>query len=127
MDIMQFEAPDSVEAAVALLADAGDGGRILAGGTDLLVQLRMGMIKPSLIIDVKNIQETTVIKDENGGEWQDWIVDDKVDQELKFAHQQELTQRKKLMDKSKKFKLYMYEIDIMGNGMPFMILIYKVI
>ena len=40
------------------------------------------------------------IKDENGGEWQDWIVDDKVDQELKFAHQQELTQRKKLMDDS---------------------------
>ena len=40
------------------------------------------------------------IKDENGGEWQDWIVDDKVDQELKFSHQQELTQRKKLMDDS---------------------------
>ena len=40
------------------------------------------------------------IKDENGGEWQDWIVDDKVDQELKFSHQQELNQRKKLMDDS---------------------------
>ena len=40
------------------------------------------------------------IKDENGGEWQDWIVDDKVDQELKFSHQQDLTQRKKLMDDS---------------------------
>ena len=40
------------------------------------------------------------IKDENGGEWQDWIVDDKVDQELKFSHQQELSQRKKLMDDS---------------------------
>jgi len=40
------------------------------------------------------------IKDENGGEWQDWIVDDKIDQELKFSHQQELTLRKKLMDDS---------------------------
>jgi len=40
------------------------------------------------------------IKDENGGEWQDWIIDDKIDQELKFSHQQELTQRKKLMDDS---------------------------
>ena len=40
------------------------------------------------------------IKDENGGEWQDWIVDDEVDQELKFSHQQELSQRKKLMDDS---------------------------
>jgi len=40
------------------------------------------------------------IRDENGGEWQDWIVDDKIDQELKFSHQQELTLRKKLMDDS---------------------------
>ena len=40
------------------------------------------------------------IKDENGGEWQDWLVDDKIDQELKFSHQQELTLRKKLMDDS---------------------------
>ena len=40
------------------------------------------------------------ISDENGGEWQDWLVDDKIDQELKFSHQQELTLRKKLMDDS---------------------------
>ena len=40
------------------------------------------------------------IKDEGGGEWQDWIVDDKVDQELKLSHKQEFDQRKKLMDDS---------------------------
>jgi len=40
------------------------------------------------------------IKGEDGAEWQDWIVDDKIDQELKFSHQQELVQRKKLMDDS---------------------------
>ena len=40
------------------------------------------------------------IKDEGGAEWQDWIVDDKVDQELKFSHEQEFNQRKKLMDDS---------------------------
>ena len=40
------------------------------------------------------------IKDGNGVEWQDWLVDDKIDQELKFSNQQELTQRKKLMDNS---------------------------
>ena len=38
------------------------------------------------------------IKDESGTEWQDWIVDDKVDQELKLSHKQEFDQRKKLMD-----------------------------
>ena len=40
------------------------------------------------------------IKDESGTEWQDWLVDDKVDQELKLSHKQEFDQRKKLMDDS---------------------------
>ena len=40
------------------------------------------------------------LKDDDGGEWQDWIVDDKIDQELKISYQQELTQRKKLMEDS---------------------------
>jgi len=40
------------------------------------------------------------IKGEGGGEWQDWIADDKIDQELKLSHKQEFDQRKKLMDES---------------------------
>ena len=40
------------------------------------------------------------IKDGGGGEWQDWIVDDKIDQELKLSQKQELDQRKKLMGES---------------------------
>jgi len=40
------------------------------------------------------------IRDEGGAEWQDWIVDDKIDQELKLSHKQEFDQRKKLMDES---------------------------
>ncbi len=40
------------------------------------------------------------IKDGDGAEWQDWIVDDKIDQELKLSHKQEFNQRKKLMDES---------------------------
>ena len=40
------------------------------------------------------------IKNEDGTEWQDWIVDDKIDQELKFSQEQELSQRKRLMDES---------------------------
>jgi RNA polymerase sigma-32 factor len=40
------------------------------------------------------------IKDENGTEWQDWLVDNKIDQELKLSQEQELTERKKLMDSS---------------------------
>jgi len=40
------------------------------------------------------------IRDEDGAEWQDWIVDDKIDQELKLSHEQEFSERKRLMDKS---------------------------
>ncbi len=40
------------------------------------------------------------IKDGNGAEWQDWLVDDKIDQESKLSNQQEFAQRKRLMDDS---------------------------
>ena len=40
------------------------------------------------------------VKDESGTEWQDWIVDGGIDQELKLSNQQEFTKRKKLMDNS---------------------------
>ena len=40
------------------------------------------------------------IKDEDGTEWQDWVVDDKIDQELKFSQEQEFSKRKELMNES---------------------------
>jgi len=40
------------------------------------------------------------IKDEDGGEWQDWIADEGLDQELKLSQNQELGDRKKLMHES---------------------------
>lgn len=66
MDTMRFEVPGSVDEAVALLAGAEGGGRILAGGTDLLVQLRAGMVSPSLVVDVKKIAEMMTISEDGG-------------------------------------------------------------
>ena len=40
------------------------------------------------------------IKDDDGTEWQDWIVDNNLDQELKLSQAQEFNQRKKLMNDS---------------------------
>ena len=40
------------------------------------------------------------INNEDGSEWQDWVVDNSLDQELKFSQEQELNKRKKLMDDS---------------------------
>lgn len=63
---MRFESPTSVEAAVALLAAEPDAA-VLAGGTDLLVQLRADAIAPAAIIDVKRIGEMSEIAEEEGG------------------------------------------------------------
>src|SRR5690242_8092613 len=64
---MRYEAPDSLEGAVALLAGAPGEARVLAGGTDLLVQIRADVLDPDLIVDIKKIKETRTVSPENGG------------------------------------------------------------
>jgi carbon-monoxide dehydrogenase medium subunit len=64
---MRYEAPQTFEAAVALLAAAPGDARVLAGGTDLLVQLRSGLIEPELVVDIKRIPEVRAIGAEQGG------------------------------------------------------------
>jgi carbon-monoxide dehydrogenase medium subunit len=56
-----FEAPRSVDEAVATLAKHGAAARVLAGGTDLLVQMRSGAKQPAVLVDVKRIPELTAI------------------------------------------------------------------
>jgi carbon-monoxide dehydrogenase medium subunit len=64
---MRYEAPESLEGAVALLAGARGEARVLAGGTDLLVQMRADMVDPELIVDIKKIKETRAVTEEKGG------------------------------------------------------------
>ncbi len=64
---MRYEAPESLDAAVRLLAGATGEARVLAGGTDLLVQLKTEVISPDLVIDIKRIAETRTITAEAGG------------------------------------------------------------
>ncbi len=62
----QYKAPASVDEAVVLMAGAGGRGKVLAGGTDLLVQMRAGTQHPGLIVDVKRIAEMTTIAEDKG-------------------------------------------------------------
>ena len=64
---MRYEAPESIEGAVALLSAATGEARVLAGGTDLLVQMRADIVDPDLIVDIKKIAETRAITEEKGG------------------------------------------------------------
>ena len=61
---MRFEAPETVEAAINLMAQEPGEARPLAGGTDLLVQLKTGRVQPDLIVDLKRIPSMTVITSE---------------------------------------------------------------
>jgi CO/xanthine dehydrogenase FAD-binding subunit len=56
-----YQAPTTVDEAVALLADEGGRARPFAGGTDLLVQLRRHQLEVDLVVDVKRIPELNVI------------------------------------------------------------------
>jgi 2-furoyl-CoA dehydrogenase FAD binding subunit len=55
--------PDTVEEAVALLAEYGDDARILAGGQSLVPMLNLRLIDTSVLIDISRIAGLDVIRD----------------------------------------------------------------
>ena len=57
MKWFDYASPHSVREAVDLLAEHGDRARIMAGGTDLLVQLRVGRMELDLVVNGKNIPD----------------------------------------------------------------------
>jgi carbon-monoxide dehydrogenase medium subunit len=64
---MRYEKPRAVDEAVALLAAEKGLARVLAGGTDLLVQMRSGRARPDLVVDCKAIPEMMSVSSDNGG------------------------------------------------------------
>ena len=56
METTRYEAPATVADAVRLI-QADPDAKVFAGGTDLLVQYRMGVRRPSAFIDLKRIPE----------------------------------------------------------------------
>jgi len=64
---LKYEAPNSLQAAVALLAGASGPARVLAGGTDVIVQMETDLIEPQLLVDIKKIPEVRQITAEEGG------------------------------------------------------------
>ena len=67
MPSLTYASPATAQEAVALLAGASGTTKLLSGGTDLLVQLRSGRVKPDLIVDTKHIDGIMGIRQENGG------------------------------------------------------------
>ena len=67
MENLRYEAPQSLADATALLASETGKVRILAGGTDIIVQMHSDLIEPDLLIDIKNIPELTEVKKDGNG------------------------------------------------------------
>jgi carbon-monoxide dehydrogenase medium subunit len=65
-----YRTPSSLEETVRLLADHGSEARIVAGGTDLLVELRRGVRQAAMLVDV------TRIRNRNHGLDRAWLDED---------------------------------------------------
>lgn len=57
MNPFQYARPETVAEAVALLEEHGPDARLLAGGTDLVIELRNRWVEPKVVIDLKRIPE----------------------------------------------------------------------
>lgn len=67
MQELQYDGPKTVAEAVALLADGQ--ARALAGGTDLIPQMREGRRAVARVVDLKRIPELTAIDRHDDGGW----------------------------------------------------------
>ena len=59
---MRFESPTTTKAAATLLASESGVAHVLAGGTDLIVRMKMGSIEPDLVVDIKRIESLRTLK-----------------------------------------------------------------
>jgi carbon-monoxide dehydrogenase medium subunit len=57
MQPFAFARPSSLAETVALLDEHGPEARLLAGGTDLIIRLRDGSLRPSVVVDLKRVAE----------------------------------------------------------------------
>jgi aerobic carbon-monoxide dehydrogenase medium subunit len=59
--------PRSVEEAVRVLSERGSDAKLLAGGTDLLPQMKNGVLKPACVIDLSGVASVRTLKSDARG------------------------------------------------------------
>jgi xanthine dehydrogenase YagS FAD-binding subunit len=62
-----YEAADTVDAAIALLAERGDEARLLAGGTNLVDLMKLDVARPSLLVDINGLPLDRITETDDGG------------------------------------------------------------
>jgi CO/xanthine dehydrogenase FAD-binding subunit len=66
MNGVAYERPNSIAEALTLLVRAAGRGRVIAGGTDLILQLRRREYRPDLLVDITGIEELKQIQEQDG-------------------------------------------------------------
>ncbi len=67
MKDFEYEQPQSLAEAVQLVQEHKGAARLLAGGTDLIDQVRMGRYQPDYVIDIKKIPELNILEHSSEG------------------------------------------------------------
>ncbi len=67
MQEFDFAVPDTLQQAVELLSRANGEARVLAGGTDLIPQIKENRCRPNLVVDIKKIPELNVLSSDADG------------------------------------------------------------
>jgi carbon-monoxide dehydrogenase medium subunit len=59
--------PGSVDECLEILARRGPDAKVVAGGTDLLPQLKNGLVRPAWVVDLSGVAELRTVRDADGG------------------------------------------------------------
>ncbi len=59
--------PRSIDEALRVLSERGSEAKLLAGGTDLLPQLKNGLLKPACVVDLSGVERVRILKSDAGG------------------------------------------------------------
>ena len=63
----EYQAPDSLDAALDLLARSGGEAKLLAGGQSLIPVMNFRLAQPSLLVDLNRLRDLDYLKEEAGG------------------------------------------------------------
>ena len=62
-----YEEPKSLPEALAMLLELKGNGKVIAGGTDLLVNMKKGIVTPAFLVSLKKVEGLREIAGDNGG------------------------------------------------------------
>lgn len=67
MKPFDYRVPADLDEALALLAEHGDEGKLLAGGTALVILMKQELVQPSCLIDLRRLTSLAGIRELDGG------------------------------------------------------------